>query len=278
MPKTTLMTNSNIDLDLFLCTEILKLESLHFGYWEEDEELSLPNVRKAQARFTSKLIELIPDKVETILDVGCGIGDVAIALSAKNYLVTAISPDKNHKKYFDRLDNDKIIFHQSRFEDFTSGIKYDLILMSESQNYFETDIGFHQTIQFLKKGGYLLVSGIFKKQKSDKFERTINITSDYLEKANKNGFILKESIDISENILPNLYFADQVFNDYVHPTFEMIKHYINTISQVKMFFLKLFFLKQVKQFKEAEEYYKERFSSSNFKKYAEYMTFLFQLG
>ena len=61
------MTNSKIDLDLFLCTEILKLNSLHFGYWEGNEELTIENLKKAQTRFTEKLMELIPDGVETSL-------------------------------------------------------------------------------------------------------------------------------------------------------------------------------------------------------------------
>ncbi len=271
------MTNSNIDLELFLCTEILSLNSLHFGYWEGNEEHTLENLKKAQIRFNNKLIEMIPEGIETILDVGCGIGDVAVSLAERGYTVTALSPDGNHKKYFDGYNDSKISFCQSKFEDFESEMKYDLILMSESQNYFATDIGFRQTLRCLKKNGYLLVTGIFRKQNSNQFKRTINITGDYQERASNNGLTLIDSIDISENIFPNLYFADHVFEEYIRPSFGMIEQYISTISPVKLFLIKLFFFKQFRQFKEAADYYRERFSSCQFKQYAEYMTFLFKL-
>src|SRR5258705_11932953 len=134
----------NLDLELFICSDILKLNSLHYGYWTNGEELTLENVRKAQARYTEKLISTIPPGVSTVLDVGCGIGDNARALAASGYRVTALSPDKNHQKYFENGNGHHIAFHNQRFEDFHANQSFDLILMSESQNYFQADMAFRQ--------------------------------------------------------------------------------------------------------------------------------------
>ena len=94
MTKTTLMPNHDIDLDLFLCTEILKLKSLHFGYWEHNEELSLANLRKAQNRFTSNLIKLIPKVIGK--DQGVAVGSCLYGFQCS--LLTGRARDElNHK-------------------------------------------------------------------------------------------------------------------------------------------------------------------------------------
>jgi len=82
-----------LNLELFFCTEVLKLKSLQYGYWEQEEKLDLESIRRAQQHYTETLLEMIPEDVHNILDIGCGIGDNARALAAKGYHVTAISPD-----------------------------------------------------------------------------------------------------------------------------------------------------------------------------------------
>jgi ubiquinone/menaquinone biosynthesis C-methylase UbiE len=88
--------------------------------------------------------------VKTILDVGCGIGDIALTLAKKGYIVTAISPDKNHKKYFDRYKDKNISFYDIKFEDIRFDKTFDLILMSESQGNFSPIITFKQCKRYLR--------------------------------------------------------------------------------------------------------------------------------
>ena len=57
-----------LNLELFFVTEILKLRSLHYGYWEETpERIDLDSVRQAQADFTERLLSHIPPGVQKIL-------------------------------------------------------------------------------------------------------------------------------------------------------------------------------------------------------------------
>src|SRR3954465_12642353 len=100
---THYISEGNIDLELFLCSEILKLPSLHFGYWEDNQALNMENVKKAQIRYNKEIISHIPPGVKSILDVGCGIGDISGTLTQHGYQVSALSPDKNHQAVFKRM-------------------------------------------------------------------------------------------------------------------------------------------------------------------------------
>ena len=196
MGKQNITEFDGLDLELFFCTEILKLNSLHYGYWEESEKLkeegtklTLNCLRDAQKKYTDGLIAAIPKNVKSILDVGCGIGDVSRALSKLEYDVTAISPDSNHAKYFENPPL-KLTFLQTKFEDLDIDNKFDLILMSESQNYFPTEIGFRQCATLLSPKGYLLVSGMFRKDSGSEMTEVSNTIEDYEKTAEKARFAI----------------------------------------------------------------------------------------
>ncbi len=272
--KKTITEYDGLDLELFFCTEVLKLNSLHYGFWNSDEELILPNLKKAQERYTTTLIKLIPKGVKTILDVGCGIGDVSGALVKKGYCVTAISPDKNHSRYFNKkIGNLKFI--KTKLENFESDEKFDLILMCESQNYFHTNIGFMKCKQLLKPSGYLLVSGMFRKTNDKNPEEITNIKGEYLSTANEYGFKLIKQIDITKKILPNLVFVQKGLQEYVMPTSKMIEHFFYSTSPLKTRFLKFLFQKQLNGARKIFDYYKERTNPKYFTEKVEYSRLLF---
>ncbi len=66
MSKKNITEFNGLDLELFFCTEILKLNSLHYGYWEESKKLTLNCIRDAQRKYTNMLIEAIPKNVKSI--------------------------------------------------------------------------------------------------------------------------------------------------------------------------------------------------------------------
>ncbi len=79
------------------------------------------------------VIELISDRAKTVLDVGCGTGELSKKLKTASYDVEGLSPDINHKESY----GEKIgaPFHQCVFEDFQPTRRYDAIIMSESCQY-----------------------------------------------------------------------------------------------------------------------------------------------
>ncbi|MDQ3415481.1 MAG: methyltransferase domain-containing protein, partial [Verrucomicrobiota bacterium] len=161
------MTAVGVNLELFFVTEVLQLNSLHYGYWAEPSTaaqhiLDLRDIQQAQEQYTRELLQVIPADVQSVLDVGCGIGDNARAMLSRGLKVTALSPDENHKRYFEDIRTQNLTFHSSRFEDFETDEIFDLVLMSESQNYFDAEIGLKQARRYLRAGGYLLIAGMFR--------------------------------------------------------------------------------------------------------------------
>ena len=282
MGKQNITEFDGLDLELFFCTEILKLNSLHYGYWEEsekltegDNKLTLECLRDGQQKYTDMLIEAIPKNVKSILDVGCGIGDVSRALSKLEYDVTAISPDGNHAKYFENHLS-KLTFFQTKFEDLDIDNKFDLILMSESQNYFPTEIGFHQCTSFLLPKGYLLVAGMFRKDSNSKIAEVPNTIEDYIKTAEKHGLLLIENVDITGNILPTIDFIYESMQNYVEPGAKMLSQFISSIAPLKSWFIKIIFRKQINKTLQIYNYYRKRTNPPFFEKNIVYARLLFQ--
>lgn len=266
------------DIELFFATEILRLRSLHYGYWEDPQKktLTLKDLRQAQADYTQKLFSFIPDGIKTVLDVGAGIGDNARELLRRGYRVTALSPDKNHRRYFEDMPKERLTFHNVRFEDFESEERFDLVLLSESLNYFNWDIGLEQCHRYTKEGKYLLVAAIFRrfeglaleepfpKDKPFRFEQI-----PYVNMAASWGFVLQDALDITENVTPTLELIHLALQKYGWPL-HMSYKLMNKLP------LEQWFPGPIKRIKEIKNYYQKRVDPEHFRTRAKYAILLFQ--
>jgi len=281
--KANWTTFDNLDMELFVTTEIFKLRSLHYGYWEPEESLTLENLRRAQIRYTETLLEMIPPDVMTILDVGAGIGDNAQALCNSGYSVTAISPDLNHAQYFEKMLAPKLRFVPSKFEDFIDPGIYDLILMSESHVYFHMDAGFAQCRRLLRPGGYLLVSGMFSRDDGPNikagriFYDYFDSEMDYKTRAEIYGLQLIQNVDITSQTLPTLALAYDMYCDKLVPFMAMAEHYLNSSAGWKWKLLKIVLRKQFRELTTMKQMYDHRLNPEVFQNQARYMRMLFQL-
>jgi SAM-dependent methyltransferase len=275
MTRIETWDNPELNLELFFCTEVLDLDSLHYGYWEQEEKLDLNSIRQAQQRYTDTLLEMVPEDVHSILDIGCGIGDNAKALAAHGYEVTCISPDHIHAAYFKDVKTENIHFINTSIENFSSQQTYDLVLMSESQGYFAMDMGFSQSVRYLRPGGYLLVSGIFKQDNGVGFEGS-HIESKYIQCAQNFCLEKQNYIDITENVLPTLKFAFDNYNNYLNPLMETLNHFIGKSGQLKVRLLKTLFAQELQNFDVVREFYEERFNPMLFRENMRYTRLLFK--
>lgn len=125
------------DRSLRFYNEVLGLEHLHYGLWEEGEERTLGNMKLAQQRFEDLVVGTIScdkaPKDTRILDVGCGTGSLSRRLIAEGYQVEGLSPDKTQMENFTASLG--VPFHHSRFEAFEPKESYDVLIFSESCQY-----------------------------------------------------------------------------------------------------------------------------------------------
>jgi len=145
------------DWGLRFFRDVLKLESLHFGYWEGIDEVTVEGLKEAQKRYTGHLLDKIPEGVRTVLDVGAGTGEVAYALLARGYAPEAVSPDSYQREIF-TAKCPSVPFHLSRFEDLALERRFDLVLMAESCQYLALARALENCGRLLGRGGHVLLA------------------------------------------------------------------------------------------------------------------------
>jgi SAM-dependent methyltransferase len=138
-------------------------EHLHYGRFEPDIPPTFANLKAAQDRYLQRLLELIPDGVRTILDVGCGTGKTAQVLLDAGYSVECVAPPSPLlEKAMARLGN-RVRFHRGRFEELAIEGSFDLVLFSESFQYIPPRAAIERSLALLAPGGHLLIADFFRR-------------------------------------------------------------------------------------------------------------------
>ncbi len=276
MKRESFFEFDSLALDLYFCSEVLKLESLHYGLFDDPNARAptLENLRRAQARYSEALYALVPEGTQSVLDVGCGLGDVARGLAERGYQVTAISPDRNHGRYLRELDPG-VEFVQARFESFSSPERFDLVLMSESQNHFPAEIGFEQSARHLRPGGALLVCGMFRKRETPPFAEHVNRIDEFIAGGARAGFELVEDRDITRDVLPTLELAHAALESFVEPSLELLRRFLKTTSPLKAKAMSLLFKRQLDELESIRRYLAKKTDPDEFADKSCYRRLLF---
>ncbi len=141
-------------------------EYMHFGYWEDGLELKYLNLKRAQERYVEELFKLLPEDVETILDVGCGSGEMASQLIDRGSRVDCVCPPTILSRYATDKLGDRATLFECRFEDLDTDRKYDLIYFAESFQFVDMRKALNQCRRYGNK--YILIADLFKKDMPEK--------------------------------------------------------------------------------------------------------------
>jgi len=194
------------DRALLFYRDVLGLERLHYGLWLEDEDLTMENLKTAQLRYEDLLIDAIPEGAKSILDVGCGSGELCLRLKEKGYDVEGLSPDVNQQKMF--ADKVGCGFQFTRFEEFEPPRQYDCVIMSESCQYIPLSCLFKVARKTLKPGGRLILCDYFvTDQNAGILSKSGHDYTKFMDTATGSGLKIIEQRDITKEAAKTLDIA-----------------------------------------------------------------------
>ncbi|MDP6169028.1 MAG: methyltransferase domain-containing protein [Candidatus Marinimicrobia bacterium] len=269
-----------IDHVLKLYSETIRSSYLHYGFWDEPsamriESMTLQDIKDAQSRYIEHLASYIPDDVNSILDVGCGIGGNAEFLLNDGYEIETLSPDDFQQTVIGEKFDDRVPFHHCKFEQFQTNKVFDLILESESACYIKIDEGFSKARDVLREGGYLLASDYFvhfRDTSKSPHLRSSHDLNRYLRSAEDNGFELVKEYDQTENTMLTLDYGKYFIDRFIDPTVDYVvysakKNYPKIASVIG---------KLIKPKLDSKKDQLDLLDSDLFRKYRRYMIFLFK--
>jgi SAM-dependent methyltransferase len=266
----------SLDLLYVFLRYFFETEYLHFGYWRSGVDLKFANLKTAQTAYIEELFKLIPEDVESILDVGCGSGEMASQLLKLNYQVDAVCPpsimSENAEK---KLTGDSRLY-ECKYEDLDIDKKYDLIVFSESIQFIQIKDAFEQCRRYGKK--YILIADLFKNDMPEKGPIGGGKPyKDFLdEKANSNFKELK-NIDITEFVAPSFDLEKDAIDHFIKPLVSVFNRILaiknSFLIKMGLFFYKKNLTKMKIRYLDATDR-----NSSSFKKYKSYRFILLEIN
>jgi 2-polyprenyl-3-methyl-5-hydroxy-6-metoxy-1,4-benzoquinol methylase len=253
----------------------LKLEHLHYGYWTGDIEIDVANLHIAQDEYAKLVISHIPDGVKSILDVGCGTGQIAKKLLDMGYQVDCVSPCPFLKKQASELLGNRSYVFECFYENLQTVNRYDMVLFCESFQYIDMEQALSKTNKFLNSDGYLLVCDIFRKDVLDKtFMGGGHSLNRFYNLIAKSSFRLIENVDITEQTAPNMDLLNDVMESVVRPVVSAGVRFLESINPIMLKLLRWKYRKKIN--KAHKKYLEGRKTGENFKKYKSYQLFLYK--
>jgi len=275
--KTKRIISRNLGLEVgSICGRyFLKLKHLHYGYWNGDLEVDVANLHIAQDEYVKFIVSHIPDGIKSILDVGCGTGEVAETLLNLGYQVDCVSPCPFLKEQAGKLLGDRAHIFECFYEEMETNNRYDMVMFCESFQYIDIEKALSKTNEFLKNGGHLFISDVFDRgtkakggmsggHKLRKFHDIIP----------KFPFKLVENVDITEQTAPSMDLFSDALENVVRPVVDVGVRFFQSRYPIATKFLRWKYRKKIA--KAHKKYLEGGRGGEDFKKYKSYQLFVYK--
>ena len=273
--KKTLSREIGLEIATICGRYFLKLEHLHYGYWTKGLEVDLANLRKAQENYVDFLISNIPDGVNSILDVGCGMGQIAKKLIDAGYKVDCVSPSSVLAQQTRSLLGEESKVFECFYEQLQTENRYDLVLFSESFQYIDPKISTKKTLALLNPDGYLLICDIFKVDTAEKspISGGHNLT-DFFNIISECPLSLVKNLDITEETAPNRDIEDHILEEVVVPVTNLAGQLLDSRYPLLFRILKWKYKRKIEKIR--NKYLSGQRTAENFKKFKTYRLLLYK--
>ena len=199
-------TYDNAQLALY--SRILPGDFLHFGYFDQTdllpEETRLADVTRAQQKYADLLLELIGNRDQPVLDVGCGMGGLSRMLLERGFQPTAITPDRLQVAHI-KATLPQVPIVRTKFENLDPAAyagRFGTVYTSESLQYLKLDAALPLLKSVLAPGGKWVACDFFHIRPSR--ERACHHWEEFVEKVTAGGWKITYQRDITANVLPTL--------------------------------------------------------------------------
>ncbi len=285
------------ELGLVLGQQLLGVDDLHYGLWEDDLTLSLSNLAEAQQRYTDMIVTALPS-VEggntRVIDIGCGTGHILAQLINRGFLADGLVPAPKLAEQVrtrlgkcfapsGKLAGDKKAgrLFEATFEQFPmdehSGY-YDAALFSESYQYIPMSASFPILAHIVKPGGLVVICDFFKTehdgdgQPGDKSFGGGHRMDQFYAELGKHPFTLLRDEDITKQVSPNIKLVDETLTQKLIPAGQTINRYLTdnypkTYGLIKKLF-NLFLGKKLR--KQKYKYFSGHRTQAVFERYKTY--------
>jgi 2-polyprenyl-3-methyl-5-hydroxy-6-metoxy-1,4-benzoquinol methylase len=117
----------------------------------------------ANAKYEIILKWLKSSNVKTILNAGCGSGELSLILAQKGYAVTGFDLDRDYislaNKNLKKMKVKNCSFIVSGIENYKSKSQYDAVIATDVLEHIEDDIyAFKKLVSFVKPGGSVIIT------------------------------------------------------------------------------------------------------------------------
>lgn len=222
----------SVDPELKLYRRVLDGGRLHYGYFEEPErkgeEISLADLRDAQAAYSDLLLRQLPDHDRPVLDCGCGTGSFLDLLSEHGFDAVGLTPDPGEYDLVRRTHGERRI-RRSRFEDLDverHADAYGAVVCAESLQYLDLPRAFEVAEAILAPGGRWIICDYFRKH-DQTHEASGHLLDDFHHEVERYGWSIARERDVTENLVGTLRFLHALAGRIAPPLLEFLRDKIS---------------------------------------------------
>jgi SAM-dependent methyltransferase len=199
------------DATLKLYGQILPGGFLNYGYSEDPtippEKMNIAGVQEAQIRYGQRLVDLVIDKQNRVLDAGCGMGGLVGLLLKRGLQPTALTPNRTQIRRV-REDFPNVPMIEGKLEEIPLPEfrhTFGTVITSESFQYMKLPVALDVIDQVLKPGGRWILCDYFRT--SAEARKSGHLWGDFTAALDQRGWRIVSQQDITANVLPTIAFA-----------------------------------------------------------------------